>query len=120
MNTIVQDKIGFLLCQNPTLGTGQFVLQAGGPQYIYQILMFENDDQYKAFQVLTKEKYLKLEGYRIAIRLSCALQKVDVTQNNARDVCQSINQVMGESLNWYAENYVYGNQSMNQYKEEQK
>lgn len=117
MNTIVQDKIGFLLCQNPTLGNGQYVLQAGGSQYLYQILTFESDDQYKAFQVLTKEKYQKLADYRIVIRLSCALQKVDVTQDNAKSVCQSMNQVMADALNWYADNYVYGNQSMNKYKE---
>lgn len=97
MNTIVQDKIGFLLCQSPILDNEQLVLQAGGSQYLYQILTFENDYQYKAFQILTKEKYLKLAGYRVAIRLSCALQKIDVTQNNPKDVCQSMNAIMSKA-----------------------
>ncbi|MDD3040909.1 hypothetical protein [Bacteroides sp.] len=118
-DTIVQQKIGFLLCESPALDSGKFILQAGGNQYLYQILAFDSQNQYDAFRVMSKEKFLKIAGYRIVIRLSCALQNIQTNQVNAKEVLADANSVMSQALDWYKENYVTGIAVMNSYKEDQ-
>lgn len=117
-DTIAQQKIGFLLCESPVLSSGKFILQAGGNQYLYQIIAFDSQNQYDAFRVMSKEKFLKMDGYRIVIRLSCALQNAQTNQANAKQVLCDINNVMSQALDWYKENYVTGFAAMNLYKED--
>lgn len=119
LDTIVQQKIGFFLCESPVLGSGKFILQAGGNQYLYQIIAFDSQNQYDAFRVMTKEKFFKMDGYRIVIRLSCALQNIQTNQANAKEILADTNNVMGQALEWYKENYVAGISAMNPYKEDQ-
>lgn len=116
--TTVQQKIKFLLCQNPTFGVDErFILQATDKQFMYQIIAFDAQEQYLAFQSATQERYIKLEGYRIVIRMSCALQQIDVNQDTARGVLEESRRVMGEALDWYSGHYVTGKEEMNPYKE---
>lgn len=102
-STIVQKKIKFLLCETE-LGKGKFVLQAENPQYLFQVLYFENHAQFEQFQLINKtEPYVKVLGYRIALRLSAALQPVNVTQQNADSIYSEAVTVMQQACTWFIE-----------------
>lgn len=117
-STTVQKKIKFLLCET-ALNEGKFVLQAENPQYMFQVLYFKDHAQFEQFKLVNKsEPYVKVLGYRIALRLSSALQPVNVTQQNADQVYKEAVDTMHAACTWFVENYISKDESNNSiYKE---
>lgn len=111
-STIVQTKIKFLLCEMAQ-SEGKFILQAENPQYMFQVLHFEDHAQFEQFKLINQsEPYIKIFGYRIALRISSALQPVNATQQNADSIYDEVQAVMRDACKWYFENYISKSDSL--------
>ncbi len=105
MNKTVNEKMPFLLCEMAGV-KGKFILQTEGNQYVFQLLFFESERQLKEYREVDKAPYTKVKGYLIGLRLSCALQQVEVGQSNYKDVLAEVAEARRKAGDWYLENFI--------------
>ena len=109
MNMIIMEnenakKIGFVECRM----AGQpykFVLQMEYPQCLFQVLEFKDMEQFRQFCEANSKKnpFTQVGSRMVALRLSCAIQFVSITQQNASEVAKGIIETEKVAAKWYDE-----------------
>ena len=98
-------KIKFMECRM----SGQeskFVMQMEYPQCLFQVIEFNDMEQYKAFAKKNDETempYTQVGSRMMALRLSCCIQFVEIRQDNANEIYKRVTEVEQEAAKWYDE-----------------
>ena len=98
-------KIGFMECRM----AGQpykFVLQTTHPQYLYQVMEFEDMEQYKAFSQAdagTGMIHAQVGVRMMALRLSSCLMELGLRQDSVKEMTQQLYDTIKEAAKWYDE-----------------
>ena len=98
-------KIKFMECRM----SGQeskFIMQMEHPQCLFQVLEFNDMEQYKAFAKKNDETempYTQVGSRMMALRLSCCIQFVEIRQDNANDIYKQVTAIELEAAKWYNE-----------------
>lgn len=97
-------KIGFMECRM----SGQeskFVLQMEYPQCLFQVLEFKDMEQFREFSKVNSKTnpFTQVGSRMVALRLSCAIQFVSITQQNASEVAKGIIETEKVAAKWYDE-----------------
>ena len=82
------------------------IMQMEHPQCLFQVLEFNDMEQYKAFAKLNDETempYTQVGSRMMALRLSCCIQFVEIRQDNANDIYKQVTAIEMEAAKWYNE-----------------
>ena len=96
-------KIEFMECRM----AGQpykFVLQTTHPQYLYQVMEFEDMEQYKAFCKADADNgmiHAQVGVRMMALRLSSCLMELGLRQDNVKEMTQQLYDTIKEATKWY-------------------
>lgn len=99
------EKIKFMECRM----AGQphkFVLQTTPPQYLYQVMEFEDMEQYKAFSQADKGTgmiHSQVGSRMMALRLSACLMDLGLRQDNVKEKTEQLYGTIMEAAKWYNE-----------------
>ena len=96
-------KIKFLECRMAGQ-PGKFVLQTTLPQYLYQVIEFNDMEQYKAFAQADKGTgmiHSQVGNRMMALRLSACLMNLGLRQDNAKAMTEQLYDTIKEAAKWY-------------------
>lgn len=98
----IADKVKFMECRM----SGQpykFVMQLNYPQCMFQVLEFKDMDQFRQFSEINSKAnpFTQVGSRMVALRLSCAVQFVEITQATAKEIAQNIIKTEKEAAKWY-------------------
>lgn len=105
MLTDTAQKIQFMECRIAG-ERSKFVLHLPGGQCLYQVLEFEDMEQYRTFAAAndrTGVPYTQVGTRMIALRFSGNMQHIDITQANAEEIGRQVIDIEKQAAKWYDE-----------------
>lgn len=96
-------KIKFMECK--ILGQShKFVLQTTHPQYLYQVMEFNDMEQYKVFCTANKGTgmiHAQVGSRMMALRLSACLMELGLRQDNVKEKTEQLYGTIKDAAKWY-------------------